>query len=343
MKRFKKTIVWFFVALVIFTISGFFIAPPVMRSILIKKLSAAINRPVKIEKISINPYTLGVRIQGINIKERGGTGTFLSVSEIKTRLGLSLIRGIVTLHDLSLRDPYINIIRKEDKTYNFSDLLELRKNRVEKKETIKDTLRFSLRNISIKNGSADFWDGPAEKKHTLRELNLAVPLLSNLDKNVNKPVEPVLSLKLNDDPYLIRGTTKPFIDSLETNFDINFENVDIPHYLAYIPLKINFSVPSGFLDTRLQFSFRQYRDRTPSLGLKGDLTISKLIVNDARGQKIIDLPALKVTSRSIEPLAKKIELSRVSIESPELTVVRGRNGDHQYFEAHTRGKRGDER
>ena len=128
-------------------------------------------------------------------------------------------------------------------------------------------------------------------------------------------------------PYLIRGTTKPFIDSLETNFDINFENVDIPHYLAYIPVKINFSVPSGFLDTRLQLSFRQYKDRTPSLGLKGDLTISKLVVNDARGQKIIDLPAVKVTSRSIEPLAKKIELSRVSIESPELAVVRGRNGD----------------
>ena len=210
MKRFKKTIVWFFVALVIFTISGVFIAPPVMRSILIKKLSAAINRPVKIEKISINPYTLGVRIQGVNIKERGGTGTFLSVSEIKTRLGLSLIRGIVTLHDLSLREPYINIIRKEDKTYNVSDLLELRKDRVEKKETIKDTLRFSLRNISIKNGSADFWDGPAEKKHTLRELNLAVPLLSNLDKNVNKPVEPVLSLKLNDDPVSHPGHDQAF-------------------------------------------------------------------------------------------------------------------------------------
>jgi uncharacterized protein involved in outer membrane biogenesis len=327
MKRFKKIIFWFLVALVIFTISGFFIAPPLMKSILIKKLSAALERPVTIGKISVNPYTLSVRVREMHIGERGGTGRFVSVSEIKTRVGLSFIRGIVTLHDLSLKDPYISIVRKDDKTYNFSDLLEFKKAHDERKGKIKDTLSFSLRGISIKNGSADFWDSPVKKKHTLRELNLSVPLLSNLSKNINKPVEPVLSLKLNDDPYVIRGKTKPFLDSLETNFDIDFQNVDIPYYLAYIPLKIHFTVPSGFLDTKMQLSFREYKDRGPSLDLKGDVTISRLVVNDVHGKKVIDLRALKLTSRSIEPFAKKIELSRVSIESPELTIVRSKNGD----------------
>ncbi|MBP1747856.1 MAG: hypothetical protein H6Q52_395 [Deltaproteobacteria bacterium] len=327
MKRFKKVVFWFFAALVLFTISGFFIAPPVMKSILIKKLSATLGRPVTIGKININPYALSVRIQGVNIKERGGQGTLFSVSEIKAGVGLSIIRGIITLHDLSVKDPYVNIVRNDDKTYNFSDLLELKKKHDVEKGKIRETLGFSLRGISIKNGSADFWDGPVKKKHTLRELDLSVPLLSNLQKNINKHVEPVLSLKLNDDPYVIRGRTKPFIDSRETNFDIDFENVDIPHYLAYIPLKINFSVPSGVLDTKLQLSFRQYKDRAPSLDLRGDLTLSRLVVNDDRGQTVINLPALRVTSRTIEPFAKKIELSRVSIESPELTVVRGKNGD----------------
>jgi uncharacterized protein involved in outer membrane biogenesis len=293
MKRFKKSFFWFLVALVLFTVSGFFIAPPVMKSVLIKKLSAALERPVTIGKINGNPYTLGIRIEGIYIRERGGQGTFFSVGEVKAGIGLSIIRGIVALHDISLKDPYVNIIRKDDGTYNFSDLLESKKSHDERKGKVKDTLSFSLRDISIKNGSADFWDGPVKKKHTLRELNLSVPLLSNLHKNINKSVEPVISLKINDDPYVIRGKTKPFLDSLETNFDINFENVDIPHYLAYIPLKINFSVPSGFLETKLQLSFRQYKDRAPSLSINGDLTISKLVVNDAQGRTVISLPALQ--------------------------------------------------
>ena len=327
MKRLKRVILWFLIVLALFSVCGFFIAPPVMKSLLIKKLSAALERPVTIGKISVNPYTLGVRVQGIHIGERGGQGTFFSVSEVRAGIGLSLIRGIVTLHDISVKDPYVNIIRKDDKTYNFTDLFEVKKDNDDKRGKAKKALSFSFRDISIKNGSADFWDGPAKKKHTLREFNLSVPLLSNLRKNINKPVEPVISFKINDDPYVVRGKTKPFLDSLETHFDINFENVDIPYYLTYIPLKINFSVPSGFLDTKLQLSFRQYKDRVPSLGISGDLTISKLVVNDERGRTVVNLPVLKVASRSVEPFAGKIELSRVSIESPELAVVRGKGGD----------------
>lgn len=328
MKRFKKVILWFLIALALFTITGFFIAPPVMKSILINKLSAALDRPVTIGKININPYTLGVRVQGINIKERGGQGTFFSVREIKAGVGLSIIRGVITLHDLSVKDPYVNIIRNEDKTYNFSDLTETREKHDTEKGKARETVAFSLRDISIENGSADFWDGPVKKKHALRELNLSVPFMSNLRKNIDKPVEPVLSLKLNGGPYEIRGRIKPFIDSHETNFDIDFKKVDIPYYLAYIPLKMNFSVSSGILDTKMRLSFMQYKDhRAPSLGLKGDVMISKLVVNDDRGQTVINLPALKVTSLSIEPLAKKIELSRVSIESPEFTIVRDKKGD----------------
>lgn len=327
MKRYRKIVLWCLAALALFTVCGFFIAPPVMKSILIKKLSAALERPVTIGKISVNPYTLAVRIKGIEIAERGGAGKFVSVGEIRASLGLSIIRGIVTLHDISLVDPYVNLIRKDDTTYNFSDLLEAKKAHDVQKGRIKDTTNFSLRSISITNGSADFWDGPVKKKHTVRELHLTVPLLSNLHKYEKKNVEPVLTLKINDDPYVIRGTTRPFDESLETNFNIDFRNVDIPYYLAYIPLKIHFTMPSGSLDTKMQLSFRQYKDRTPSLTLKGDLSISNLVVNDARGQKVIDLPALNVTSRSIEPLVKKIELSRVSMERPELNVVRAKDGD----------------
>ncbi len=290
MKPYRKFFFWFLAALIIFTVCGFFIVPPVMKSILIKKLSASLERPVAIARINMNPYTLGVRVQGINIKELSGTGTFLSIGEIKARLGLSLIRGIITIHDLSLEDPYINIVRKDDRTYNFSDLLEP-EDPPEKNEKERDTLNFSLSGISIKNGSADFWDGPLQRKHTLREVNLSVPLLSNLDKHVDKHVEPVLSLKLNDDPYVIQGRTKPFHDSLETDIDIVFENVDISHYLAYIPMKIDFSVPSGFLDTKLQLSFMQYKDRKPLFSIKGYLTVSQLVVNDGRGQTVLKLPA----------------------------------------------------
>ncbi len=327
MSRIRKILLWLLIAVVVFTITGFFVAPPVLKSVLVKKLSARLDRAVTIEKISVNPYTLSVRVKGITVRQRAGTDTFLSIDELKGRIGLSFVAGVVTLHDLTLKNPYVNIARDDDGSYNFSDLLETREPAPsEKPGKESQGLTFSLRDITIVNGSADFRDGPAKKKHALRELNLAVPLLSNQEKYVNRDVRPSLSFKLNDDPYVIKGSTKPFHDSLETDFDIDFENVDIPHYLAYLPMKMRFTVPSGYLDTKMQVSFRQFPDRTPSLVVKGEMTISELTVNDEKGKTVVNLPAINITMRSIEPLAGKIGLSKVSIESPEFNVSRDKKG-----------------
>ncbi len=103
--------------------------------------------------------------------------------------------------------------------------------------------------------------------------------------------------------------------------------MDIPHYLAYLPVKARFSVPSGYLDIRMEVSFRQFKDKSPLLALKGDMAVSKLIVNDEKGKTVVSLPALRVAVASVEPLAGKMELSKVSIESPEFTLDRDRNGE----------------
>ena len=64
-------------------------------------------------------------------------------------------------------------------------------------------------------------------------------------------------------PYELRGKTKPFADSLETVFDIEFEDLDLPFYLAYVPFKMNFRVPSAFLDAKAKITFLRSKDKAP--------------------------------------------------------------------------------
>lgn len=322
--RYRKVIFWVAAAIVLFTVTGFFIAPPILKSILVKQLSSNLGRDVSVGKVRVNPYTLGVRIRTVTIRERGGPGTFFSVDELKGRIGVSILTGVITLHDLSLKDPYISITRNGDGSYNISDLLG--KEKAGKPGKGSEKISFSLRNIRIENGSADFRDEPVKKKHTVREFNLSVPFLSNLPKNVERNVRPTISFKLNDDPYVINGTTKPFADSLETVFSINLQEVDIPDYLAYAPVKMRFSVPSGHVNAKIELAFRQYANKKMSLSVTGDLSLLKLVVNDEKGEPVIDLPALNVSIRSFEPFERKMALSRVSVESPELTLKRGKGG-----------------
>jgi hypothetical protein len=327
MGRLRKTLLWCVSILVVLILFGFFGAPPILKSILLKELSASLNRDVSIRKISINPLILRLKIEGIAIAEKGSKERFFSLDEVETRIGLSIIKGNIALRRIYLKNPYVSIIRNEDGTYNFSDLLE--KKTPQAPETAKKSKPpiFAFRGIVIENGSVDFLDNPFKKKHTVREMNLTIPYISNIVKEAKTDVRPALSLKINDAPYVINGKTKPFADSRETTFDINIDNIDIPFYLAYLPTKIPVKVTSGNLDVKAQLVYKEDVKNEPTLSLTGDVAITKLAVQDMGNKPLLVLPALSIGINSIEPFAGKVHLTNVSIQSPEITLARDKDGN----------------
>ena len=157
-------------------------------------------------------------------------------------------------------------------------------------------------------------------------MNLTIPYISNILREAKTDVQPVLSLKINDAPYEIHGKTKPFADSRETDFDINIDKIDIPFYLAYLPMKIPVKVTSGNLDVKAQLIYREDVKDERMLSLTGDVAITKLAVQDMGNKPLLALPALNIAINSIEPLAGKVHLANVSIQSPEINLTRDKNG-----------------
>ncbi|HOT48318.1 MAG TPA: hypothetical protein PLH28_04490, partial [Syntrophales bacterium] len=58
MARFGKWIIGAAVALILFTVIGFFVVPPVVKPYLLETVSKTISRPVSLADLSFNPYTL---------------------------------------------------------------------------------------------------------------------------------------------------------------------------------------------------------------------------------------------------------------------------------------------
>ena len=261
----KKIVIGLLIFFAVFTIVGFFVLPPILKSILTQKLSENLHREATIEDIKFNPYTLSITVKKLMIKERDRSETFVSFDELFVNLQtISVYEKGVVLKEIRLKDPYIKVNRNPDSSYNFSDLMEKKPSPPPKEEKGKP-FRFSINNIRIEKGSIDFWDGPENTKHTVRELNVALPFISNIPRFVATFVQPSFSARINDTPYSLQGETKPFEDTLETKFDISFENLDIPYYLAYIPIKLNFKILSAYLDTRAKVSFVQSRGGERSL------------------------------------------------------------------------------
>ena len=324
--RWKKILYGLIIFFAIFTLVGFFVLPPILKSILIKQLSQNLHREVTIKQININPYALSTTVRGLMVKDKASSEVFVSCDEIFVNLQtLSALRMALILKEIRLTKPFIRVVHHPDMSYNFSDLIEKKEVPPTEKEKPKP-LRFSLNNIKIEDGSIDFLDEPIKAKHTVRELNIGIPFLSNIPAYIQTYVQPAFSAKINDTPYSIRGQTKPFHDSLETSFDININELDIPYYIAYIPTKMNMKIRSAYLDTQAKISFLQPKDKKPSVTVTGNISLKKIVVEDGQNKPLLRLPLFDISIAPSEPLSKIIHLSKVTIQSPELEIRRNDKG-----------------
>lgn len=326
MSRFKKVTIALGLCFVILMASSYFLVPPILKSILMKKLSESLHREVTVERIHFNPFTLALTVQGFGIRERGGTDSFVSFQELFVNLQiLSVARQALVLDEVRLVKPSVRIQRNADGSYNFSDLL-VKKPEEEKKEPGKPFL-FSLNNIRIIDGRLEFMDSPKNTKHVAENIQAGIPFLSNMSYALETKVEPSFSAVINGDPYTLTGVTKPFKDSRETEFKISIKDLDIPYYLAYVPMKLNFILSSAKLDVDSTITYRQEKGNSPVLILKGKTALREVVLQDLRKAPLMKFPSLTVDTADLEPLAGRIHLAKVALEAPEVNVRRNAAGE----------------
>jgi uncharacterized protein involved in outer membrane biogenesis len=293
-----------------------------------------LNRDVSINKIKVNPYDLTITVSGFAVKEKGTAEIFLSFEELFANIqAVSIFKRAIVVSEIKLTKPYIKVIRDEDGSYNFNDLMEeaaAEKRPPPAKKS--QPLQFSINNINIVNGSIDFLDAPKEVFHEITDMNLAVPFISNIRYYVEKTyVQPRFSALVNGDSFTMEGKTKPFTDSLETEFDININDLDLADYLGYVPAHKKFKLLSGALDFTGKLSYILHEDKGPDLVLTGKMTLRDIDLADESSKSLWKVNKTEFEIASLKPFDASIHLSRVDIQSPEINMRRNKDGTIDIF------------
>ena len=288
-----KSIIGLAIFIALYTVLGFFVLPPVLKAIVSKKLSNTLHRKAHIEKIELNPYHLSLTVKGMSIKDRDNAANFVSFDNLYVNVQwLSLFKLAMIVQEVRLEGPDIRIVRKDATTYNFSDLA----GKEEKpEEESSEPIRFSVSNIQISNARLELSDIPKKKKHEIKDINITIPFISNFPYLADIFVQPSFKATINDTPVSFQGKTRPFTEDLETYFDIDMKDIDIPHYLSYIPFKRNFELLSGHLDIKVKISYSIGKDKRPSLKVKGDLALKEAILEDGKGGGLLKLPRMDIS------------------------------------------------
>ncbi|MCG6963586.1 MAG: DUF748 domain-containing protein, partial [Acidobacteria bacterium] len=310
---------------VVYGLLGFFAAPPLLRSELASKLTEALHRRTTVEKVSVNPFALSVRVRGLTVRERGSETVFVSLGDLYANFKLSSIfRWAPVVQELRLDGFTVHLVHNPDGSYNFSDLIApapaLPPGETEK------PLRYALNNIRLSGGSIDFDDRPVGKVHTVRNLYLAIPFFSNLPDETNVFVQPALRAVVNGRSVALEGRTKPFSSSLDTSLEIDLKDIDIPTYLAYLPSTLPVEVRSALLSTTLSLTFRQERGKPSTLLLSGRAALADVHLQDRQGGELLTLPLLDVQIGEANLLTGRTSLKSVLFQQPSLRVARDAAG-----------------
>jgi Domain of Unknown Function (DUF748) len=319
--RTRKIAIWL-AGIFAFIVILALVAPPLLRNKIAAELSTKLHRPISIEQIRVNPLTMSLTVRGFLMKERQGSGTALSFEEFYVNLELrSLFRWAPVLKQIRLVKPYVNLVRNQDRTYNFTDLIE---------EFTKGppgpTPRFSLNNIEVVDGRIDFDDRPEQTKHSITSIKIGVPFISSIPSQVEIKVQPAFYALVNGAPFQIDGETKPFTDSRESNIHIDIDKLQIPKYVEYSPVEPNFKVPSGQLNSKLVVTFRTSKDKPSVLSISGNFGVADFVLHEKTDTPLLNLPALDVVIDDVEVFAKQAILKSIKLQAPELHVTHNRDG-----------------
>ena len=123
MSRRRKWLIASGITLFLYTIIGFFVAPAVIKSQMLKRIPALTHRQATVQQVKCNPYMLSLTIRGFSLNEPTGE-VFSSFDEFYANFQLSSIfKRSLVFKEISLKKPFAQVIYKPDGTFNFANLL----------------------------------------------------------------------------------------------------------------------------------------------------------------------------------------------------------------------------
>ncbi len=323
LSRRQRLLFIFTLLLLFYTVFGFFILPSIIRCQLETKLSRLLHRQTTVAEVKVNPYTLQFEINGFHVQDKESKDNFVAFDSLGINLqAVSVFKfGLVTT-SISLINPSVNIALYKDLSWNFSDLLVNADSKQEAGEKQTDGLLFSLNNIEIKGGKVQLVDQVKGEIHNITDLHLALPYLSNMPSDVEIFVKPAFDAVINGTAIGMKGDTKPFHSSRQSEFTLNFRNIDLTRYQAYLPDDLGIIIESGLLDLNLSITFMEHEDGRPAVKIMGVVALREVDIRDRTKKPLISFPELRVEIDKAHIIRKEFHLADILFNKPVLWVDR---------------------
>ncbi|WP_295957607.1 DUF748 domain-containing protein [Rhodoferax sp.] len=296
--------------------------------------SDTLGRTVTLGRADFHPWTLVLTLDDLSVASAGADASAKDATPqvhikrilLDAALWQSLRRLAPVVDAVSLDQPTIKATYLGDGHYDFDDVLAKLNTPSDKPAGAPP--HFAVYNIAITGGAVDLTDQALKTTHTLRDLHLSLPFLSNLDSQRSVQTLPHLAFKLNGSSFDSAAQSTPFAPSRKTDAQIRLDHFDLAPYLAYLPASLPVQLQGAVLSADLQLAFEE----TPKLSVKlsGTVQADQLKIANPQGEKWLALDTLKVTLDELRPLEQSVKISEIALSAPVVDLRRDAAGNLQF-------------
>lgn len=268
-------------AIILFGLLGYFWLPGYAKTKLEVLLSEAVQRPVTVQSIDIQPYTLELTVRGFRVGEKATSADagkdLLSIDELYANLSIaSVARRAPVISSVSLKAPALRLVRESEHRFNITDLIE---DFMKRPDDGSKTM-FSVSNIIVEGGRFEFVDQLKKSRQEISEIRLGIPFIANFESTEEAWVEPHFGAKVNGAPLTLDGRLRPFTSNREATLELKLNDIDLTRIDEYSPIPVGISLLSGYFDSDLLLTFTQVAGEPPSMVLTGRAALRKLEIRN---------------------------------------------------------------
>src|SRR6478736_202513 len=316
------------VALLLFTVGGFFVAPPIIKSQLEKRASAALGRTVTVGKVRVNPYAMSLTLEDLDVRPKEGTGSFLGWQRLYVNFDpLSSVLGTWTFGAIELDGFHVAALLKPGGVFDFDDILQKLMAETAGTSTAAPAKLPAVRIGSLKvNGArADFADQSRFKPFatTFGPVTFSVTEF----RTVGERGAPYHFAAVTEVGEKFDWTGTIGVDPFRSTGKLSVENINLAKYLAYYGDLVKGEIQEGRLTFRAGYEINLAEGARVMKVSGGALQLRAIKVADAPGgPAAIELPAIDADGIAADAVAMKGTVAVVDVTGGRLRAQREKDG-----------------
>jgi len=324
----SKSWLWLFIPaglLALYTLAGFVGVPYYITKIFPETVYRETGFDFQPGNIHFNPLTFSFSSEGVRlVPEDQNLPDLLSIDTISGKLApLSLLRDELVSNSLKIEGLTANISREYDGSYNFSSLFGTSSGEDADGIISFSSLpfHFSLNNIDISGSKVVFSDLPRKKTHTIEDIQLALPTLSNFPFQAGNYIRPRFSATINGSPFELTGEASVGDSGKEnhgTDLSCDIRSLDLPFYFGYLPFDLPLNFTRGKADGKIGLTFSPEKPKGNKLAITFDLKIAGTELSTGSTTIKIAIPNAQLLG-TLFPVSKHVRFESISVRDPVIS------------------------